>query len=65
MAIELRNATGARLNSFEAMMHTFLFMLASGCVLPQTISALMMILGARKQGLHDLFLGTVAINRPQ
>jgi len=46
-------------------MHTFLFMLAFGFVLPQTISALMMILGARKQGLHDLFLGTVAINRPQ
>ncbi len=65
MAIESRNATGARLNSFEAMMHTFLFMLASGFVLPQTISVLMMILGVRKQGLHDLFLGTVAINRSQ
>lgn len=64
MSIELRNTTGARLTNIEAMLHTFLFMLASAFVLPQTISALMMVLGARKQGLHDLFLGTVAMNRP-
>ncbi|MEM9319099.1 MAG: RDD family protein [Pseudomonadota bacterium] len=64
MAIEIRNAQGARLDSNEAALHTLGFLICSAFALPQLISAAMMAFGTRGQGLHDLFLGTTAINRP-
>jgi uncharacterized RDD family membrane protein YckC len=64
MNIELRGATGARLSTGEAMVHTLAYLVATGFVILQLISILMMGFGARHQGLHDLLIGSVAINRP-
>ena len=65
MNIELRGPTGARLSRGEAVLHTVLFMVAMGFVLLQLISILMIALGARHQGLHDLLIESAAINRPR
>jgi uncharacterized RDD family membrane protein YckC len=64
-SIELRGPTGARLTRGEAILHSVLFMLAMGFVVLQLVSILMIALGARHQALHDLVLGTAAINRPR
>lgn len=64
MNLELRGATGARLTGGEALLHTLGYMVATGFVILQVISIVMMAFGARHQGLHDLLIGSVAINRP-
>lgn len=64
MNLELRGATGARLSGGEAVLHTLGYMVATGFVIVQMISIVMMAFGARHQGLHDLILGSAAINRP-
>mgnify|MGYP001774402304 CR=1 FL=1 len=64
MNLELRGATGARLTGGEAMLHTLAYMVATGFVILQLISIVMMGFGARHQGLHDLLIGSAAINRP-
>ncbi len=65
MNIELRGASGAPLSRGEAVLHTLLFMTATGFVLLQLISIVMIALGARHQGLHDRLIGSAAINRPR
>jgi uncharacterized RDD family membrane protein YckC len=65
MNIELRGPTGARFSGGEAMLHTLAYLVCSGFVVLQLISIAMMGFGARHQGLHDLLLGSVAINRPR
>lgn len=64
MSLELRGPTGARLSGVEAAIHTLSYMVATGFVILQLISVAMMALGSRHQGLHDLVIGSVAINRP-
>ncbi|WP_132543044.1 RDD family protein [Rhodovulum euryhalinum] len=64
MAIELRNARGERLDTRTAALHTLFYSLSMTFVLPQVASIVLMLTGARAQGLHDLMLGTAAINRP-
>ncbi len=65
MNIELRGPTGQRLSGTEAALHTLAYLIASGFVIVQLVSVFLMATGARHQGLHDLFLGTAAINRPR
>ncbi len=65
MNIELRNASGHRLSPGEAAIHTLGYLIAAGFVIIQLISIFLMATGPRRQGLHDLFLGTAAINRPR
>ncbi len=64
MAIEIRNWSGQRLDGSEAALHTLVYMVCAAFALPQLISVLMIAFGGRGQGLHDLLLGTAAINRP-
>lgn len=64
MAIELRNASGERLDLPQAVLHTLLFTVFFSMMLPQLASIALMLTGPRAQGLHDLVLGTAAINRP-
>lgn len=64
MAIELRNARGERLDLPQAALHTLLFTLFFSMILPQLASMALMLTSPRAQGLHDLVLGTAAINRP-
>lgn len=63
MAIEFRRADGALLDGGTALVHTLGFLFSIGLVLPQVLSALLMVFSDRRQGLTDLVLGTVAINK--
>jgi uncharacterized RDD family membrane protein YckC len=65
MNIELRNSMGARFSGGEAVLHTLAFMVATGFLILQIISIVMMVLGSRHQGLHDILIGSAAINRPR
>lgn len=65
MNLQLRGPTGARLAPGEAALHTLAYMVCAAFALPQILSIVLMITGPRHQGLHDLLLGTAAINRPR
>lgn len=63
MAIELRNADGQKLDSGTALMHTLGYTLSVTTAIIQLASALLMVTTERGQGLTDLALGTVMINK--
>ncbi len=63
MSIELRTWRGERFTLGDAILHTGLFTLCFSFLIPQMISAALMLSTARAQGLHDLALGTAAVNR--
>lgn len=62
-AIELRTGDGERLDAGTAALHTAGFMVSMMMPLLQVISIVMMLTSARGQGLSDMVLGTVALNR--
>lgn len=64
MAIEFRDRTGRRFDVATAFLHTLGYTLTIATLLPQLLSIGLMLTSARGQGLTDLVLGTVAINRP-
>lgn len=61
--IELRDAQGARFDLSLALAHTIGYSVSVAFPILQVISVVMMLTGARGQGLTDAFLGTVALNR--
>ncbi|QFS82658.1 RDD family protein [Roseivivax sp. THAF40] len=63
MAIELRDAYANRLDASTAFMHTLGYALSVSTFIVQLGSVLLMLNTERKQGLSDLVLGTVMINR--
>lgn len=63
MSIELRRQDGSRFDLPTAVMHTLVFSVLFSFLIPQVISIILMMTGARAQGLHDLVLGTAAVNR--
>ncbi len=63
VGIELRDAQGAPLDGGLAFLHTLGYSVSMAIPVLQVISVLMMMLGARGQGLTDALLGTVALNR--
>lgn len=65
MNIELRNGSGSRLTGGEAAIHTILYLCLSASMILQVISIGMMVISGRHQGLHDMVLGTAAINSPR
>ncbi|MEM1073133.1 MAG: RDD family protein [Pseudomonadota bacterium] len=62
-AIELRQATGARMDAGSAFAHTLGYTLSWVVPVFQLISVVMMAATERGQGLSDHVLGTVMINR--
>ncbi|ARE41998.1 RDD family protein [Rhodovulum sp. P5] len=64
VSIEMRNARGERLDTATAAIHTLIYSASLALVLPQLVSIILMLTGARAQGLGDHILGTAAINRP-
>lgn len=62
-AIEMRTHRGERFDLATAAAHTVIYSVAFSMVLPQVISVILMLTTARRQGLPDLALGTVALNR--
>ena len=63
MSIELRDATGRRLDSATSFWHTAGYTFSVITAPIQLISVAMMALTARGQGLSDTVLGTVMLNR--
>ena len=63
MAIEFRDSDGRRLDLNTAVLHTLGFTLSWSVLVAQVASVVLMLTGARRQGLTDLVLGTVALNR--
>ncbi|MFP7572073.1 RDD family protein [Marivita sp. S2033] len=63
MAIELRDAHGNRLDTGQAFLHTLGYTVSMSVFPLQLISIAMMFLTERGQGLTDMILGTVMINR--
>ncbi len=62
MAITLRDADGERLSGGMAFLHTAGYFFSVVTFPLQMISMAMMLLTARRQGLTDAVLGTVALN---
>jgi len=62
-AIEFRTVSGARFDLGMAFVHTLGFTLSCAIFPLQTVSIVLMLTTARGQGLSDLVLGTVALNR--
>lgn len=62
-AIEIRNAHGRRLDLSTAFLHTLGYTISLSFALVQVISMVLMMTTERGQGLSDMVLGTVAINR--
>ena len=62
-AVEFRRADGRPMDAATALLHTLGFLISFGMVLPQVFSVLLMLFSDRRQGLTDMVLGTVAINR--
>lgn len=62
--IELRSRDGSLPDGPLAAMHTGAYLVMTMFFPAQLISIVMMLTSARVQGLHDVFLGTAVINRP-
>ncbi len=62
--IELRGPEGARLTPQEAAVHTGVFLILMLTVIGWIATVIAIMGTARHQGIPDLLLGTVAINRP-
>lgn len=63
LGIEFLDRTGMRFDAGTAFIHTLGYTLSMAFVLPQVISVGLMCLSRRGQGLSDMLLGSVAINK--
>ena len=63
LGIEFRDAQGTRMTAGLGFAHTLIYALSVAFALPQILSVLMMVFGKRGQGLGDLALGVVLVNR--
>ncbi len=61
--IAFRTVAGERMTPGLAAAHTLIFQLSLAMVFPQILSVVLMLTGARGQGLGDRLLGVVALNR--
>lgn len=64
MGIEFRDRTGRPFDLAHAALHTLGYLVSMSFLLPQVISLVLMLTGARGQSLVDMLLGVAAINRP-
>ncbi|MEO0911658.1 MAG: RDD family protein [Pseudomonadota bacterium] len=64
MGVELRGRSGRHLTPQEAMLHSGIFIALTLTVIGWVATVIAIMATERHQGLPDLFLGTVAINRP-
>ena len=64
VSIEFRRFDGEHFDTITAFLHTLGYTVSAAMVLPQLVSIGFMLMTPRGQGLSDMILGTVAINRP-
>ncbi|MGB0439176.1 MAG: RDD family protein [Primorskyibacter sp.] len=63
MSIELRDAHGQRLDGGLAFIHTLGYSLSMAFFIVQVVSIVLMVGSPRGQGVTDMALGTVMLNR--
>jgi uncharacterized RDD family membrane protein YckC len=63
LGIEFRTHRGERFGLAEAALHTAIYSVCVSFVIPQIVSIVLMLTTPRGQGLPDLGLSTVALNR--
>ncbi|MEM1361553.1 MAG: RDD family protein [Pseudomonadota bacterium] len=63
VSIELRRTDGTYFDTLTAFLHTFLYLFFSTIFVLQIVSVGLMVISPRGQGLHDLALGTAALNK--
>ena len=63
MGLEFRDRHGDRLDVVTAFVHTLGYSMSVAFVFPQLISLALMAFTRRGQGLSDMVLGTVLVNR--
>ena len=63
MSIHFLDRYGHRFDGATAFVHTLGYSLSMAFVLPQILSVALMMISRRGQGLTDMVLGSVAINR--
>ena len=63
MSMEIRSANDVKLDLPGAVLHTFGYYVSFAFPLLQVASIILMCTSARAQGLTDMVLGTVAINK--
>lgn len=63
MALEMRRADGELFDTGTAFLHTAGYFVSVAVFPAQLVSVGMMLLTERRQGLTDMLLGTVALNR--
>jgi uncharacterized RDD family membrane protein YckC len=64
MGIELRRGDGSRFDLLTAFLHTAIYTICIGVLVLQVVSMGLILITRYQQGLHDLILGTTAINSP-
>ncbi|MGL4309163.1 MAG: RDD family protein [Paracoccaceae bacterium] len=64
LAVRLYGHDGDRLDRMTAFLHVAGYSVSTGAVLPMLVSATLMLVSPRRQGLTDMILGTAALNRP-
>ena len=64
MSIQLRNQHGEKFGLGEAALHTLGYSISMGMPLIQMVSVILMLTTSRKQGLTDIVMGSVVINKP-
>lgn len=63
-AIRIYDHHGHKLDRMTAFLHTAGYTVSMAAVVPQVISATLMLITPRRQGLTDMILGTAALNLP-
>ena len=63
MGIEFRDTQGYAMGGGLALVHTLAYALSVAFVIPQILSVILMATTRRGQGLSDVVLGTVLVNR--
>ena len=62
-ASEMRRSDGSRFDAPTAALHTMLYVFFTTVFVLQAASVVLMLVSARGQGLHDMLLGTTALNK--
>lgn len=63
VAIEFRDAHGARFDAGTAFLHTLIYTIAMGTFVLQALSVALILMSVRRQSLADHLIGSVALNR--
>ena len=64
MSIQFRNQWGEKFGLGEAALHTLGYSISMSIPLIQVVSVVLMLTTSRKQGLTDMVMGSVVINKP-